>query len=124
MLTCAALRVLQRAEDPDHTGVEVDERQAAGRERVSSHGLPGRHALSDRWTQVWRRGHVEDARHHHQQGAGQHQVEGLRREQDLVQVLRRPVRHILTQPLRRRHTLLTRRQLVPHVPRHGLRVGH
>lgn len=66
------------------------------------------------------RGYVENAAHGHQQGAGEHEVKGLSREQNLVQVLRRSVCTLFTQPLRR--AFLTRRQLVSNVPRHGLRV--
>lgn len=63
---------------------------------------------------------MKDTAHSEKQGAREHEVKGLSREQNLMQVLRRSVCTLLTQPLRR--AFLTRRQLVPNVPRHGLRV--
>lgn len=130
-------------EEADDAGVDVDERQAAGGEGVGTHGLPRLPPSLPQRPSPRRRArvHIEHSGDGGQQGAGEHQVKGLRRQQDLVQVLRRAIneRHRSRrrprqvalaapqaahhQPPPRRTTLLPRRQLVTHVARDRLRVG-
>ena len=76
------------AEHSDDAGVDVDEREATGRQRVAPHRLARR--LAPVAVSPRQRG-VEQAGDGGQQGTGENDVEGLSRQQDLPQVVRRGV---------------------------------
>ena len=76
------------AEHSDDAGVDVDQREATGRQRVAPHWLARR--LAPVAVSPRQRG-VEQAGDGGQQGTGEDHVEGLSRQQDLTQVVWRGV---------------------------------